>query len=91
MNWHQPTKDEIDGHGDYRYIIDIMPDTGPHQATTDGDALVRVSQPGWSWQVLDLGQTPPRFVGDVGFATNRSIAVAEAMEFLGSLRSREAA
>lgn len=87
MNWREPTPDDIAGKGDYRYIIDIIPDHVPHQATTDGDALIRVSNHGWAWQVLDVGQQPPKFLEEGGYATDRYLAIAQAMEYLGKLRT----
>lgn len=53
MNWHQPTEEEINGDGDHRFLIDVIPDVVPHQAARDGDALVRIARPGWSWSILD--------------------------------------
>lgn len=86
MNWREPTADDIAGNGDYRYIIDITPGWVPHQATTDGDALIRIGQHGWDWTVLDFSGKRYELVGS-GNATDRYIAIGQAMDFLGSLRS----
>ena len=86
-SWHEPTKEEIEGNGDFRYLIDIMPDQVPHQASRDGDALIRVSKHGWSWGILDVGQSPPKYIGEVGYADDRWIAIAQAKDALAKLRS----
>lgn len=90
MNWHQPTKEEINGEGDHRWLVDIQPDDIPYQVTRDGDALVRIQRPGWSWLIRDTekrgkkGHAPYYWTG---VADTREAAIGEAFAKLAELRS----
>lgn len=84
MNWHAPTEEEIAGLGDHVYLVDISPDTIPHQAMTDGDALFRVMKPGWSWIVKDLRRPNPWL--DSGECDTKEAAIGDAQAALARLR-----
>jgi hypothetical protein len=88
-NWHAPTDDEINGVGDHIWLIDIQPDIVPYQACNDGNALIRVNRPGWSWIIADKRKKDrkdksPYF--HTGSAETREAAIGDAMAKLGELR-----
>jgi hypothetical protein len=89
--WHAPSQAEISGEGDYAFVIDIQPDVIPYQAGVDGDALIRVNRPGWSWVIVDKRKRErkekarPYFY--MGTTESREAAIGEAMAQLGALRS----
>lgn len=90
MNWHEPTQDEINGMGDFAWHVDIQPDSIPHQATQDGDALIRIQRPGWSWLIVnkqkrDKKDKSPIFY--MGVTDTREAAIGEAFAKLAELRS----
>ena len=89
MNWHEPTQDEVDGCGDHRWLVDIQPDDIPHQATRDGDALIRIQRRGWSWLVKDTQKrdkkdTSPSY--HMGWNDTREAAIGDAFAKLAELR-----
>lgn len=88
MNWHATTEAEANGEGDYRYIIDVSPDIIPHQSGTDGDALIRIGRPGWSWIILDRQPGKKKSpIAAMGHEEHRAAAIAMAVGALGELRS----
>lgn len=88
MNWHEPTEDEWEGKGDYKYIIDIIPDSTPHQAGVDEDTLIRIGKPGWSWGIIDVSPPHTSFI-DMGYADTREAAIADAQARLARLREED--
>lgn len=84
MNWHGSTQAEINGEGDHTYLIDIQPDIVPHQSMTDGDALLRIHKPGWSWTVLD---TRVELIVMLGHCDTKEAAVGEVQAALAELRA----
>jgi hypothetical protein len=93
MNWHEPTQEETDGTGDCRFLVDIQPDIIPHQAATDGDALFRVSRPGWTWmiRVFEYDKKKNKHMRAAPFETGDSetkpAAIADAQAALARLRA----
>jgi hypothetical protein len=89
MNWHEPTDDENNGVGDWSFMIDIQPDIVPHQAGVDGDALIRIARPGWSWVVKDLRPRDKKDKSsrlDIGHVDTREAAIGEVLAKLATLR-----
>ena len=84
MNWHATSEDETKGKGDYTFIVDIQPDIVPYMAATDGDALLRIQKPGWSWGVLDLRV---ELMVVIGHCDTKEAAIGEAQAALAELRS----
>lgn len=90
MNWHELTQDEIDGLGDHEFLIDIQPDTVPHQGARDGNALIRIQRPGWSWIIVDKrgrGRKDKSPRVHAGPADTREAALADAIAKLMELRA----
>lgn len=91
MQWRQATQADRDGTGDHRYLVDIMPGDIAHQATNDGDALIRIGKRGWYWMIIDT-QAPPRKKGEPYWlmmeeADAREDAIGAALEALAKLRT----
>ena len=84
MNWHATSEAESSGKGDYTFIVDIQPDIVPYMSMTDGDALIRLNKPGWSWGVLD---TRVDLIVTIGHCDTKEAAIGEAQASLAELRS----
>lgn len=93
MNWHEPTKDEVDGNGDWKFIVDIQPGDIPHQCGSDGDALFRIGRPGWNWMIrtFEYDKKKGRYMRAAPFETGESetrpAAIADAQAALARLRA----
>lgn len=87
MNWRAPKPE--DEQAQPEYVIDIIPDVIPHQVGEDGDAIVRISRPGWRWWVKQRRQQKKeisyQWMRD-GYEEHRAAAIAAALEALAGLR-----
>lgn len=85
MIWREVTPPDTAGEGNYRYLIDIIPDTVPHQVGSDDTALVRIGRHGWAWSIFDMQEN--EWIGDVEYTHTREEAIGAVMSKLAELRS----